>query len=141
MYKSIMENQPIPISVGVFSLILNLFYFFKVNFFLQEYDIKSFNHFIKAVPRIVQNNDVERLALLTFIGSVVVIGLLVATWNCMIRPILDSIFENSILWWLTIVIYIINAMMTVLLFKAVLLLWILLIICGIYSAANSDYIS
>lgn len=141
MYKSIMENQPIPISVGVFSLILNLFYFFKVNFFLQEYDIKSFNHFIKAVPRIVQNNDVERLTLLTFIGSVVVIGLLVATWNCMIRPILDSIFENSILWWLTIVIYIINAMMTVLLFKAVLLLWILLIICGIYSAANSDYIS
>lgn len=138
MRKLIMESQPIPIITGGVGLTANLIYFFNVNSFLKDYGIKNFNNFTEIVPKIIQNNDVERLALLTFMGSVLVIGLLVVTWDCTIRPILDSIFENNALWWLTIIVYFINAIMTVVLIRAVLLLWALLVICGVYSAANSN---
>lgn len=138
MRKLIMEEQPMPLVLSIFGLILNLTYYIKVNIFLQTYGIGNFNNFTKNVVRIIQSNDVERLALLTFMGSVLLIGLLIITWYCAIRPILDSIFESNTMWWLTIFIYITNAIMTVVLIKAVLILWILLIICGIYSAANSN---
>lgn len=141
MHKLIMEDQPMPIILGGLGLILNLIYCFKAKNFLQDYGIKNFGHLIRIVPKIVQNNDVERLGLLTLLGSTLVIGLLMATWYCAISPIIDSVFESNILWWLTIVVYIINAGITVFLIKVVLLLWILLIICGIYSAASSNSVS
>lgn len=102
MRKLIMEDQPIPIITGVVGLIVNLIYFFNANSFLKNYGIKNFNNFTEVVPKIIQNNDVERLALLAGVGSVLIIGLLVVTWYCAIRPVIDAVFENNVLWWFTI---------------------------------------
>lgn len=138
MRKLIMEDQPIPIITGVVGLIVNLIYFFNANSFLKNYGIKNFNNFTEVVPKIIQNNDVERLALLAGVGSVLIIGLLVVTWYCAIRPVIDAVFENNVLWWFTISIYILNVVMTIALIRAVLLLWGILVICEVYSAANSN---
>lgn len=133
-----MENQPIPIITGIVGLIANLIYFFNVNSFLKDYGIKNFNNFIEIVPKIIKYNDVEQLAQLAGGGLVLIICLLVITWYCAIRPVIDGVVESNVLWWLTIVVYIINAAISIALIKAVFLLWVLLAICGVYSAAKSN---
>lgn len=147
----ILREKMVTLILSAISFVLNLFYYRNLQKIITTYNLtdQSDYHnglFIngKKAFEILTSYGFDNFMMQCFIGLFLLGLMIFIFWNCLIKYIYDVLTNGSDEWLFFITICLINVMdifLTIFIAKWLLVLWIILILGSLYSAATSKGIS
>lgn len=147
----ILREKMVTLILSAISFVLNLCYYCNLQKIITTYNLtdQSDYHnglFIngKKAIEILTSYGFDNFLLQCLFGLILLVLMFFILWNCSIKYLYDVITDGSDEWLFIITICIINVMniiLTILIAKWLLVLWIILFLGSFYSAATSKGIS
>ena len=144
--SDIFREKKVTLILSGISLVLNLFYYYNLQKIITTYNLtdQSSYHNGKKAFEILKSYGFDNFMFQCFFGLFLLGLMIFIFWNCLIKYIYDVLTNGSDEWLFFITICLINVMnifLTIFIAKWLLVLWIILILGSLYSAATSKGIS
>lgn len=142
----ILREKIVTLILSAISFVLNLFYYCNLQKIITTYNLtdQSSYHTGKKAFEILTSYGFDNFMMQCFIGLFLLGLMIFIFWNCLIKYIYDVLTNGSDEWLFFITICLINVLniiLTIFIAKWLLVLWIILILGSLYSAATSKGIS
>ena len=97
----------------------------------------------KKAFEVLKRNGFEQVVFKALIGVALIVFMVFILWNCFGKYIYDTVnySEYNIFFWVICIIYILNILLSIFILKWVFILWIIIFIGSLYTAANSESVS
>lgn len=145
-WKQALRDKSITLICGTISVLLNIWYYSSLMEIINRFDLEEkINHKRGFVPNgkdafeVLKYYEYDQLVTKALIGSVLMILFGYFLWNCFCKNIYDSIHysEYNVCFWLNLAIYFFNIVLTAIITKWVIVLWLIIMVGSFYAAANS----
>lgn len=145
-WKQILRDKYSALVCGISSFLLNMWYYCSLMEFINRFNLEEkLNHKSglvlngKDAFEVLKYYGYDQLIMKALIGSVLVILFSYILWNCFCKNMYDYIYysDYNAYFWLNLAVYVLNICLTMIIFKWIIVLWLIIIIGFFYAAANS----
>lgn len=138
------------LTLGIISFFYNIIYYFDLRKIIKLYDLADDSNYKnglfingKKAFEVLKRNGFEQVVFKALIGVALIVFMVFILWNCFGKYIYDTVnySEYNIFFWVICIIYILNILLSIFILKWVFILWIIIFIGSLYTAANSESVS
>ena len=136
--------------LGIISFFCNMNYYSELRKIIKVYDLADDSNYKnglfingKKAFEVLKKSGFEQVVFKALIGVALIVFMAFIVWNCFGKYIYDTFnySEYNIFFWVICIIYILNILLSISILKWVCILWVIIFIGSLYTAANSESVS